>query len=1021
MAFRRLSMAGRITTGVLSAALLILPWTLTRLSAAPGSGASPAPQGSSYPIRVSGITVQSGAGGEAFIDVATSDTAHFRVFRLDNPSRLVVDFEGARTSTLQGTYHSESPLLKQVRVGQFQSEDPPIVRVVADLHGSPAANVHLTPNGVRIELSARGTMQPVVPMGQPLASPQAAPQVPKPAGQTVPPQQRTPLPEVPPAVSGPGPSASPSVFFVASPLKSLAQNQKLLDTLGMRIVLTLNYKKGTADEAPWKTKGLPGVRSNRLFFKALGGGNFRTVELAVTELPRQGYEIALYGTQEVSGSQSPNPDFAQVQSTVNEEITKMAQSPPPTTDLSQLGYDTYYLSYVAADRAMAMLKTLGYTTVEFNEQAGDSLYDKIYNPIKLGTGHPPVIVKLIDSTKTSLMEPAPTQSGTPGQPMVMPQAGQQVGGISGTSSAVPQIGGTFLQGMTSGEPQQRLLILYDKSDPESMQSLINLLKSTVDVPARQIMVEALVIELNANKGRQLGVTFESVQNNISDMGTANSLADPGSAGDFLPFQFTFTKGSPRIAQFTATLQALVTKGEAQVLSNPSVLVLDDRQARIQIGQQVPVSQTTFTGAGVGGTGFSYFPVGIVLNLRPRVNEDGSEVTMQTETIVSAINNTATAAQETGAPVVDNRQVQSIVRVADNTPFIIGGLISTNDTTSMSGIPLLSQIPGLGALFRSTKMTKEKQEVIIVITPHVVPLQDKYFSYVIPKDSSQFDRLNLNLYRNAYRIRGEDLFDLEFVYDSSVYKQLVHRVKEASSADPELKKTEPFASVLNGGAPGEDILVKRMLWGIIHRTGYDKYINPDQIILFRDNPAAIGGTGFDLAFLNRELEKIRGGNNTLALTLEAQPQGNSDRSLVPPKATISFENVTNQNFYAMLAAGNTRNPDGTPKDWQVLLKEGKPPQGTLGASPLEVLQGALVLKQVLQLNHDMPLTLHEFHIGRQIIFPSQEELQSRYHQVDREVAKLFYEIYNYYPAFEQEFNRQTRLMNAQLDKISHPQP
>jgi hypothetical protein len=67
---------------------------------------------------------------------------------------------------------------------------------------------------------------------------------------------------------------------------------------------------------------------------------------------------------------------------------------------------------------------------------------------------------------------------------------------------------------------------------------------------------------------------------------------------------------------------------------------------------------------------------------------------------------------------------------------------------------------------------------------------------------------------------------------------------------------------------------------------------------------------------------------------------------------------------------------------------------------------------------MPLTLNEFHIGRQIIFPSQEELQQGYHLVDREVAQLFYEVYNYYPAFEQEFNRQAHYMNALLDKSKH---
>ncbi len=981
-------------------------------------------------VRVSGITVEHGPQGEAFVDVAASGAVRYHVSHLQNPRRFIVDLEGAFATTKRSVYGSQSPLLKRVRVGQFRSDDPPIVRVVADLEGNPAVDVHVTPSGLRIELKPKDGSRPPLPIIEPVASQQA--QAPPVAPQAASKQGTSQAPPVAPQVTpqqvaqppvAPTAAVPSSVFFQASPLKSLTQNEKLLDALGMKVALTLNYRKGGQDDAPWKTKGLPGIVANRLFIKPLGGANYQTIELALTQSAQGGYELAVYGAQYISRSQGPNPDFAQLQSLVNDEIAKAGQAPSTPTDLSQLNYETYYLSYVTADRAVALLKTLGYTTVEYNEQAGDSLYDKIYNPIKLGTGHPPVIVKLIDSTKTSLMEPASTPTGAPGQPVVaqMPAqpGGYGMGGFGTASSAVPQIGGTFLQGMTSGEPQQRLLILYDRNDPDSLQSLLNMLQSTVDVPSRQIMIEALVIELNANRERDLGITFEGVHNNITDYGTSGALSG-GDPTDFLPFQFTFTRGSLALTKFTATLQALLKTGQAQILSNPSVLVLDDRQARIQIGQQVPVSQTTFTGAGVGGTGFSYFPVGIVLNLRPRVNEDGSEVTMQTETIVSAINNTATAAQKAGAPVVDNRQVQSIVRVSDNTPFIIGGLISTNDNTQTSGIPLLSQIPGLGVLFRSTTVTREKQEVIIVITPHVVPLEDKYFSYVIPKDSSQFDRLKYNLYRNAYRVRGQDLFDLEFIYDSNVYKELVNRVKEASSADPALKKTEPFESVLNGGAPGEDILVRRMLWGIIHRTEYDKFITPDRILFFKDNPSAIGGTGFDLDFLNRELAKVKDGENALTLTMEAQPQGTADRSLVPPKAVLGFESVNTLNFYQMLAAGNTRNPDGTAKQWQVLLKKGDAPPGVLGATPLEVLQGALVLKRVLELNTDMPMTLNEFHVGRQIIFPSQEELQSRYHQVDREVAKLFYEIYNYYPAFEQEFNRQTRSINAKLDQINHQQ-
>jgi Flp pilus assembly secretin CpaC len=811
----------------------------------------------------------------------------------------------------------------------------------------------------------------------------------------------------------PGPSVpgAPNVFYQLSPFKSLPQNQKLLDSLGLRIVLAHNYRKGDPEEAAWKTKGTPGVEANRLFIKSIGGSSYRTLELAIMPSPQGGYDLAVYGQQIEQTAQGPNPDLPAVQQLVSNEVARMQQSPPPVLEASQLSYETYYLSYVIADRAIAMLKALGYTTVEYNQQAGESTYQSIYNQVKLGTGRPPIIVKLIDSTKTSLMEPPPTTPGAAGQIQAMAQIPQQAGGMMPTAAGVPAIGGTFLHQMTSGEPQQQLLILYDKDDPESLQKLMDLLQSTIDVPSRQIMIEALVIELNSSKTKDLGVTFETQQGR-SSLFSVDTVTVPGEAQ---PFVFSFDTSLPRLATFKASLAALLKTGEAEILSNPSVLVLDGRQARIQIGQQVPVIKSVFTpGSGIISS-VDYFPVGIVLNLRPRINEDGSEITMQTETIVSAI---AAGAQLAGvtalqAPYVDNRQVQSIVRVADNTPFIIGGLISNNNRTQMSGIPLLSQIPGLGALFRRTTVTKLKQEVIIVITPHVIRLEDKYFSYVIPKDSDQFDRFNYKLFRNAYRIRGNDLFDLEFVYDSNVYKQLVGRVTTASTSYPQLRKTEPFASVLKGGVPSEEVLVRRMLWEIIDKTRFARHIDPERIIFFQNNPSAAGGSGFQLAFLNQKLRDMKDKKAGLALTFEAQPRGTEERPFVPPKAVLGYPNVSAQGYPELLINANGRNPDGTPRNWAVLLSKD---YSGIRVSPLELLQGVLVLKRLLDLNRSMPLTLKEFHIGRQIVFPSQEELQQGYHLIDRQVAKLFYEVYNYYPVFEQEFNRETRQLNAMLDKI-----
>jgi type II secretory pathway component GspD/PulD (secretin) len=376
----------------------------------------------------------------------------------------------------------------------------------------------------------------------------------------------------------------------------------------------------------------------------------------------------------------------------------------------ELGHVIYELSFTQVDRAIAILKALGYTTVEFTSGAGESPYEKLYG-LSSTAGRPlPIVVKLIDAPKTSLMDTDPSTRPAPGQ-MAMPMA-PAFGGAK--REAVPDIGGTFLHQSTAGEPQQRLLILYDRSDPVAMERLAEVLREEIDVPARQVVISALVLEVNTDKTRELGVQFSGGNGKTTYSNVENQN------GDQQPFTFAFDSATPKGPfEFNLKLKALVDSGEAEVLSNPSVLVLDGRQARIQVGQQVPVVNSTSTAAGITSS-VEYFPVGIVLNLRPRISKDGSEVTMQVETIVSAVASQATTtASVFFAPTVDNRQVQSFVRVADNTPFIIGGLISTISNERHEGVPFLSKLPIIGELFRNRPKNHRRTEVIVTITPHIM--------------------------------------------------------------------------------------------------------------------------------------------------------------------------------------------------------------------------------------------------------------------------------------------------------------
>ncbi len=128
-------------------------------------------------LLVSNVTLEKQDSGETFVDVATSGNASYHVSTLPNPRRLIVDIDGLRQPSVQKSYPAETPVLKDIRVGQFHVKDPSVVRVVADLNGNPIFDVHATPQGVRIELRPRG-QQSSTPLAvrepAPVAKPQAA-------------------------------------------------------------------------------------------------------------------------------------------------------------------------------------------------------------------------------------------------------------------------------------------------------------------------------------------------------------------------------------------------------------------------------------------------------------------------------------------------------------------------------------------------------------------------------------------------------------------------------------------------------------------------------------------------------------------------------------------------------------------------------------------------------------------------------------------------------------------------------
>jgi len=649
------------------------------------------------------------------------------------------------------------------------------------------------------------------------------------------------------------------------------------------------------------------------------------------------------------------------------------------TSLRDLDFEVIKLSYIETDRAIAILKTMGYSVVEFKagkgEIAGENNFTPLFSNKNMDINTPgtlPIIIKFPDTETISLVEKSKSKSA------------------SKKSALGVDLGGVILDNTTSGDPLQRLLVGYKPGDFNSVAKLLDIIQNKIDTPANQIVIEALVLELNSDQLDELGIDFSNAGQGYS------AVFPPPEGGSISPFTVVLDRtllGSA--SNFRANVEALISSKAAEILSKPSVLVLDGRQARIQIGQQIPIANTTFVNTQTR-VSVDYLPVGIVLNLRPRISADGSRVTIQVETIISETEErigAATSSSVEAAPIINNRKVQSFVRVANNTPFIIGGLINKKTTENDGGVPILKDLPLIGRLFAISSEQTVKKEVIVVITPHIITDNEDNFSRVIPQDSELFNAFGNRSFPNSYRLQHSDVFDLSFIFESPVFKEIKEEVNKRAEKDKTLLVRDPYKSLIEGKIPGENILVRRMLIDVIERLGYHKHIDPAKVIYFLDsetNPA-----GFKVSRLANDIMGIPQGE-TLQLSYSIKGKATVQKPFVRPTAETKY--ITLSNSYKNVLKGSNKRGSGPSDDvFTILISEDKNERR---------LYDVLVLKKVLEMNPDLKLTLQYFKPGIEILFPSPDVLLNNNHVVDRDAAKYFYEANDYYGSFEEEFNRST---------------
>ena len=212
-------------------------------------------------------------------------------------------------------------------------------------------------------------------------------------------------------------------------------------------------------------------------------------------------------------------------------------------------------------------------------------------------------------------------------------------------------------------------------------------------PVAQVHIQAQMIELSKSESEKLGLGF--------------------TWGDY--------SGTwPPVYAITANTEG--TRGKGKLLSRPSLTTFNGREAKIAMGEKVPVFSTNTVAGGTTSTAVEYKDVGMYLTVTPRINRaddaDSGMVTLKLKPEVSAITKWVTSGNNK-APQISKREAETTVRVASGSTIIIGGLMKDDEIRNLIGIPYLMDLPILGNLFKTYTNSREKTEIFILVTPTIL--------------------------------------------------------------------------------------------------------------------------------------------------------------------------------------------------------------------------------------------------------------------------------------------------------------
>ena len=319
------------------------------------------------------------------------------------------------------------------------------------------------------------------------------------------------------------------------------------------------------------------------------------------------------------------------------------------------------------------------------------------------------------STNTSALS-APTPPGGTTAPMG-----------SSTATNQPSTGGQI-----QADPATNSLII---TAPEPQYRQLRAVIDQLDQRRAQVLVESLIAEVNVEKLAQFGFQWQNVMGssggNLGVMGTnfdpakigganiAQISAAPTAAAVGTGLNIASVQSVGGVYMLGALANFLQTNGDANILSTPTLLTLDNEEAKIVVGQQVPFTTGSVILNSATSTPFNTFErndVGLTLRVRPQISETGT-VRLAVYQEVSSIDKTTAAS--TGGPTTNKRSIESNVLVEDGSIVVLGGLLTDESSDNVSKVPGLGDIPFFGNLFKGQKRERSKKNLMVFLRPVVV--------------------------------------------------------------------------------------------------------------------------------------------------------------------------------------------------------------------------------------------------------------------------------------------------------------